>query len=108
MNRNLRPQVEDRYPDTLVAECNREQAEQLINFDHHGLCVRGRWGVMLTYHWMERPIREALEPLLLKVVFHYADAHPPAPARVQGIVDQLTFVPAAENVNTLQELVAHR
>lgn len=106
MNRKLYPQFEDRYPDSLVAECNRAQAEQLVNFDHHGLCVQGRWGVMLTYHWMERPIEKAQEPLLLKVVFHYADAHPPAPARVQGIVDQLTFVRAAENVNTLQESAA--
>ena len=95
MNNNVHPQRNDLNPDTLVAECDREQAAQLAVFDHHGVCVQDRWGVMLTYHWLGRAMEQATEPLLLKVVFHYDDAHPPAPPEAQAVVDQLTFVPAA-------------
>lgn len=81
----------DVYPDQAQAWCSRDQAERLVSFDHHRVRVGGRQGVMLTYHWL--PLETAVEPLLLTVVFHYAEQHPPAPPEVQVIIDQLTFTP---------------
>jgi hypothetical protein len=77
------------YPNQAVAICTREQAQQLVNYDHHVLEVSGRLGVMLTYDWM--PIREHAGPFILTVVFHHAEKHPRAPQEIQSIVDELTF-----------------
>ena len=55
--------------------------------------MRGKLAVMLTYHW--QPVVEAPEPLLLRVVFQYAGAHPPAPAEIQAIINELDFVEAS-------------
>jgi hypothetical protein len=77
------------HPDQAVALCTREQAEQLVNYDHHVVQVNGRAGVMLTYEWM--PVEEHTGPFLLTVVFHYAEKHPPAPKEIQAIVDRLSF-----------------
>jgi hypothetical protein len=76
-------------PNQAIAICTREQAEQLVNYDHHVVRVDGRSGVMLTYEWM--PVEEHAGPFVLTVVFHYAEKHPLAPEAIQSIVDELTF-----------------
>jgi hypothetical protein len=85
----LRPSVEEAYPDRLVADCTPAQALRLAPFDHHRVVVGGRPGVLLTYDWP--PVDAAPGPVRLRVVFHYALRHPPAPAAVQAVVDELTF-----------------
>ena len=77
------------YPGQAIAICTREQAEQLMNYDHHVVSVNGRAGVMLTYEWM--PLEEHTGPFVLTVVFHHAEKHPPAPENIQAIVDGLRF-----------------
>lgn len=77
------------FLNSLVAICTRDQAAQIVNYDHHRVRVDGRLVVMLTYHWM--PLEEAAEPLILRAVFQYAEKHPPAPLEVQTIIDQLHF-----------------
>ena len=77
------------YPDQAVAICTREQAEQLVKYDHHAVNVKGRMGVMLTYEWL--PVEEHTGPFALTVVFHHAEKHPRAPEEVQSIVDELSF-----------------
>ena len=77
------------YPNQAVAICTREQAAQLVDYDHHVVRVDGRNGVMLTYEWM--PLEEHTGPFVLTVVFHYADRHPQAPAEVQAVIDSLRF-----------------
>ena len=77
------------YPNQAIALCTREQAEQLVDFDHHVINVNSRVGLMLTYEWM--PIEEHAGPFVLTVVFHHAEKHPRAPQKIQSIVDELTF-----------------
>ena len=77
------------YPNQATAICTREQAQQLVTYDHHVVQVNGRPGVMLTYEWM--PVEEHEGPFVLTVVFHYAEKHPPAPEEIQFIVDGLRF-----------------
>lgn len=77
------------YPNQAVAVCAREQAEQLVKYDHHVVHVHGREGVMLTYEWM--PVEKHMGPFVLTVVFHHAEKHPPAPEAIQSIVDELHF-----------------
>lgn len=76
-------------PNQLIAVYTCAQAEQLVNYDYHRVRVSGRLAVMLTFHWM--PLGTAPEPLTIKVIFAYAEKHPPAPAAVQAIVDTLLF-----------------
>ena len=76
-------------PDQSVAICIREQAEKLVNYDHHVVKVNGRAGVMLTYEWM--PVEEHQGPFLLTVVFHHILGHPSAPEEVQALVSELSF-----------------
>jgi hypothetical protein len=71
----------------FVAECTANQANELINYDHHRVVINGCDAVMLTYHWRE----DLQEPLLVKAVFEYAELHPPAPPEVQAVIDQLQF-----------------
>ena len=77
------------YPGQAIAICTREQAERLMNYDHHVVIVNGRAGVMLTYDWM--PLEEHTGPFVLTVVFHHVEKHPPAPENIQAIVDGLRF-----------------
>jgi hypothetical protein len=77
------------YPNQAIAICAREQAEQLVNYDHHVVHLNGRAGVMLTYKWM--PIEEHTGPFVLTVVFHHAEKHPRAPQEIQSLVDGLQF-----------------
>ena len=77
------------YPNQAVAVCTREQAEQLVSYDHHVVRVNGRAGVMLTFEWM--PLEEHAAPFVLTVVFHHVDGHPPVPAQVQSLIDGLNF-----------------
>jgi hypothetical protein len=77
------------YPNQAVAICTREQAQQLVNYDHHVVNVNGRDGVMLTFEWM--PVEDHTGPFLLTVVFHYAEKHPRAPEDIQSVVDGLKF-----------------
>ena len=77
------------HPNQAVAICTREQAEALVNYDHHTVQVNGRLGVMLTYEWM--PLEAHTGPFVLTVVFHYADKHPRASEAIQSIVDELRF-----------------
>ena len=77
------------HPNQAVAICTREQANQLVNYDHHVIRVNGQLGVMLTYEWM--PLDEHAGLFVLTVVFHRAENHPRAPETVQAIVDGLRF-----------------
>ena len=77
------------YPNQAIAICTREQAEQLVSYDHHVVQVDDRAGVMLTYEWM--PAEEHSGPFVLTVVFHHAEKHPRAPEAVQAVVDELRF-----------------
>lgn len=77
------------YSHQAVAICTRQQAEQLVKYDHHVVEVNGRPGVMLTYEWM--PLDEQAGPLILMVVFQHAEKHPRAPEAIQAIVDELHF-----------------
>jgi len=77
------------YPDRATAICTREQAEQLVNYDHYVVNVHGRAGVMLTHEWL--PLEEHTGPFVLTVVFHHAEKHPHAPGKIQPIVDRLGF-----------------
>lgn len=77
------------YPDQAVAICTREQADQLVNYDHHVVKVNGRPAVMLTYEWM--PVEEHAGPLVLTVIFRHAEKHPRAPEEIQAVVDGLQF-----------------
>lgn len=77
------------YPNQAVAICTREQAEQLVHYDHHVVRVNGRPGVLLTYEWM--PVEEHTGPFVLTVVFHHAEKHPNAPEAIQSIVNELNF-----------------
>jgi hypothetical protein len=78
------------FPDMLVAVCSREQAEQIILYDHHVVVANGDLpGVMITYHWM--PLEEAEDPLILMLIPAHVDVHPPAPPEIQAIIDQLMF-----------------
>jgi len=76
-------------PDQAVAICTREQAGQLVHYDHHVVNVNGRMGVMLTYEWM--PIEAHQGPFLLTVVFHHTAGHPSAPEEIQSLVGELSF-----------------
>ena len=77
------------YPSQAIAICTREQAEQLVDYDHHAIQVDGHAGVMLTYGWM--PMEEYSGPFVLTVVFHHAEKHPHAPEAIQTIVNELKF-----------------
>jgi hypothetical protein len=76
-------------PNQATALCTRAQAEQLANYDHHRVTVLEREAVLLTYEWL--PVEEHVVPLVLTVVFHHADAHPPAPVEIQTLVSTLRF-----------------
>lgn len=92
-----------RLPDLLTATCTLAQAEQLLYYDHHRVQVQGRWGVMLTHHWMMDPGR--LDPLLVHVRLGFGreyglteaeisaaiQRHPPAPMAILTLVGQLDF-----------------
>lgn len=77
------------YPNQAIAICTREQARQLVDYDHHVVHVNGRPGVMLTYEWM--PVEEHAGPFVLTVVFHHVEKHPLAPEAIQSLVDKLRF-----------------
>lgn len=77
------------YPNQAIAICTREQAQQLVDYDHHVVHVNRRPGVMLTYEWM--PVEEHAGPFVLTVVFHHAEKHPRAPKAIQSLVDELHF-----------------
>ena len=77
------------YPDQAIAICTPEQARELVQYDHHRVIVESRAGVLLTYEWM--PIEQHLRAFVLTVVFHHAEKHPPAPEKIQAIVDALRF-----------------
>ncbi len=77
------------YPDQAIALCSREQATQLVEYDHHSVTVFDKSGVLLTYEWM--PLEDHTGPFILTVVFHFAEKHPPAPDHIQVIVDGLKF-----------------
>ncbi|MGZ9165109.1 MAG: hypothetical protein ACXW4U_08025, partial [Anaerolineales bacterium] len=64
------------YPDQAMAICTREQAAQIVDYDHHVVSVDGQTGVMLTYEWL--PLEEHIGPFVLTVVFHHAEKHPHA------------------------------
>ena len=77
------------YPDQAIAICTREQAAELVQYDHHSVLVERRAAVLLTYEWL--PIEQHTGPFVLTVVFHHAEKHPLAPEKIQTIVDVLRF-----------------
>jgi hypothetical protein len=85
----MRKSINPINPNQAVAICTRDQAQQLVHYDHHVVQVNRRPGVMLTEEWM--PVEEHAGPFLLTVVFHHAARHPRAPEAIQSIVDKLNF-----------------
>ena len=79
------------YPSQAIAICTREQAEKLVNYDHHVIQVDGRPGVMLTYREAWMPVEEHSGHFVLTVVFHHTEKHPHAPEAIQAVVDELKF-----------------
>jgi hypothetical protein len=79
------------HPNHALAVCTREQAETLVNYDHHVVRVHGRPGVMLTYREAWMPVEEHSGPFVLTVVFQHAEKHPGAPEAIQSVVDELNF-----------------
>lgn len=77
----------------LTATCSRAQARCLLPYDHHAVTIAGRRGVLLTYPWMAAPLETQPEPFCERVAMRYAELHPPAPAAVQAVIDQLHFQP---------------
>lgn len=77
------------HPDQAVAICTREQAEQIADFDHHTVRIRGLTGVILTSGW--KPLEKHAPPFLLTVVFRHTEKYPHAPAEIQTLVDKLHF-----------------
>ena len=77
------------HPHQAIAICTRQQAEQLVRYDHHVVNVNARPGVMLTYEWM--PVEEHTGPFVLTVVFQHVEKHPRAPEEIQRIVEKLSF-----------------
>lgn len=77
------------YPNQAIAICTREQARQLVDYDHHVVRVNGRPGIMLTYEWM--PVEEHVGAFVLTIVFHHVEKHPRAPEAIQSLVDKLHF-----------------
>lgn len=76
-------------PDQAVAICTREQAEQLVQYDHHQVTVSKYIGILLTAEW--QPVDAHVGPFILTVVFHHVEEYPPAPESIQTIVDGLKF-----------------
>ncbi|MCE9645768.1 MAG: hypothetical protein K8S20_07190 [Chloroflexi bacterium] len=76
-------------PDQAIAICSREQAEELVRYDHHRVNISGRPGILLTLEWM--PIEDHQGPFVLTVVFHHTELHPPAPDEIQTLVNSLKF-----------------
>ena len=85
----MRKPLNQIYPNRATAVCTREQAEQLVSYDHHVIHVEGRPGVMLTYDWM--PLEEHTGPFVLTVIFQHTEKHPRAPEAVQSVVEALHF-----------------
>jgi len=77
------------HPSQAIAICSREQAEQLADYDRHRVLLDGKAAVLLTSEWL--PLEEHHGPFVLTVIFHHADGHPPAPASIQSIVEELKF-----------------
>ena len=48
-------------PDQAIAICTREQAEQLVLYDHQGISLSGRIGILLTQEWL--PLEAAPDPV---------------------------------------------
>lgn len=64
------------YPDRAIAIYSRKQAEMLVKYHHHGVCVEGCQGVRLTLEWL--PVEAHTDPFVLTVVFHFPGKHPRA------------------------------
>jgi hypothetical protein len=79
------------YPDERwQAESAPDTAPLLRRYDHHTVWISGRRALLLTSHWDLEP---ANPPVARRVTvsFTYAAGHPPAPAAVQALVDELNF-----------------
>ncbi len=99
------------FPNTLVADCNLEQAELLIHFDHHRVQAQGRWGILITDPWMM--LETLAEPLSVTVLLNPAPRHarsedevrsiifkhPLAAPSVQAVIDQLAFHLGPDEIN---------
>lgn len=83
------------------AVCTRAQAEILVQYDHHRVQALDRWGIMITYPWM--PLEEALEPLVVKVIFNPAPHHLPSPEQIRSIIFKHPLAPqfVQDRVDTL-------
>jgi len=85
------PAFDQTHPNHATAVCTREQAETLVNYDHHVVHVHGCPGVMLTYREAWMPVEEHSGPFVLTVVFQHAEKHPRAPEAAQSVVDEPRF-----------------
>ena len=82
-----------KYPDERWrAACPRKHVPLLLRYDHHVVRVAGRPALLLTSRWTTESMTDGDE-LRFEISFTYAKGHPPAPASVQEVVDELKFEP---------------
>jgi hypothetical protein len=78
------------------AKCPPDAVPLLRRCDHHTVWIAGRVALLLTYQWDHEAAAQAILARTVTVSFTYPAGHPPAPAEVQAVVDQLTFAPVSD------------
>lgn len=72
-----------------IALCPPEEAALLLPYNHHIVRVNNRPGVLVTYPYLT--LSKLTQPIEFQVVFDHVAGHPPAPDKVQAIIDSLDF-----------------
>lgn len=79
------------FDDYASAVCSRAQAETLVCYDHHRGQAAGRWGILITSHWL--PLDEARAPLIALVVFNPSRQHLPSEDQARAMVFKHPLAP---------------
>nr|WKN34045.1 hypothetical protein K4G66_16820 [Tunicatimonas sp. TK19036] len=75
------------HDDELTAGyCSRAIREVIRHYDHHVVEVRGRKGVLFTFHLN---VAVPADRNLVVVVFDGVEKYPSAPPRVQQVIDSI-------------------
>jgi len=89
MVKELKTALENNHSRFAIALCPPELASRLLPYDHHTVRINNRSGVLITYPHLT--LSELTQPVEFQVVFEHITGHPPAPAEVQAIIDNLNF-----------------
>lgn len=83
------PLQQVQLPDGLaIGYCNRTMREMILNYDHHVVEIRGRKGLLFTFHLkLELPA----ERNLVVVVFDHVEQYAPASAEMQQIINRIAW-----------------